>query len=167
MTKIADTVFKEVVNKGDLAVASLTSSDRVPVYDDSAGTWKMVPIDDFASDVETGDATAAEKNLLDVSAQTETLLVAGAVSVTKRLTNLSADSGAYAITLAAPDASMLGQVKIIQMTVAGNDITMALTNVQGGSAANTATFNAVNETLTLIAGANKWTVLNETGVTLS
>ena len=112
-------------------------------------------------------ATAAELNLLDVSAQTSTILVAGAISVTSRVTNLSAASGAYAVTLAAPDASMLGQVKVIQMTVAGNAITLALTNVQGGSAATTASFDAVNETLILVAGTNKWNVIKEVGVTLS
>ena len=112
-------------------------------------------------------ATAAELNLLDVSAQTSTILVAGAISVTSRVTNLSAASGAYAVTLAAPDASMLGQVKVIQMTVAGAAITLALTNVQGGSAATTASFDAVNETLILVAGTNKWNVIKEVGVTLS
>jgi len=112
-------------------------------------------------------ATATELNVLDVSAQTETILVAGAVSVTKRVTKLSAASGAYAVTLAAPSATMLGQIKIIEMTVAGNAITMALTEVLGGSAATTASFDGVNETLTLIAGTNKWIVLDEHGVTLS
>jgi len=112
-------------------------------------------------------STAAELNITDVSAQTETILVAGAVSVVKRITNLSAASGAYAVTLAAPNASMLGQIKVIQMTVAGNAITIALTQVLGGSAANTASFDGVNETLTLLAGVNKWIVLDEHGVTLS
>ena len=112
-------------------------------------------------------ATAAELNLLDASAQVETVLVAGAVSVVSRVTYLSAASGTYAVTLAAPDASMLGQVKVIEMTVAGNDITLALTEVQGGSAATTATFNAADETLTLVAGSLKWNVVGESGVTLS
>lgn len=114
-------------------------------------------------------ATGAEiNNLCDISANTETILVAGAVSVTKRITILNGVSGAYAVTLAAPDASMLGQVKIIQYAAgATNAITMALTNVQGGTAGTSASFNAVDETLVLVAGSNKWTVVGEAGVTLS
>jgi hypothetical protein len=53
------------------------------------------------------------------------------------------------------------------MTVAGNALTMALTEVQGGSAATTASFDAVGETLTLVAGTLKWNVIGESGVTLS
>ena len=112
-------------------------------------------------------ATASELNLLDVSAQSETITEAGAVSVVKRNTEIDSSGGAYAITLAAPDASMLGQVKVIEMTTAGNAVTMALTNVQGGSAATSASFDAVNETLILVAGTNKWNVVGEIGVTLS
>jgi hypothetical protein len=116
----------------------------------------------------TVGSTAAELNLLDLSAQTEAITVAGAVSVTKRYTTLNSTSGAYAVTLAAPDASMIGQVKVIEMTVdAGNNITLALTNVQGGSAATTATFADVNDVLVLVAGATKWHVIGESGVALS
>ena len=50
---------------------------------------------------------------------------------------------------------------------AGNAVTMALTNVQGGSAGSSASFDAVNETLILVAGTNKWNVIAEIGVTLS
>ena len=111
--------------------------------------------------------TTAELNVLDASANTETILVAGAINPATRITYLDATSGTYAVTLAAPDAAMLGQVKVIEMTVAGNDITLALTEVQGGSAATTATFNAANETLVLVAGSLKWNVVGESGVTLS
>jgi hypothetical protein len=44
---------------------------------------------------------------------------------------------------------------------------MALTNVQGGTASTTASFDAVNETLTLVAGTSKWTITGQAGVTLS
>lgn len=113
-------------------------------------------------------STPAELNLLDLTAQSETVLVAGAVSVVKRITTLSGASGAYAVTLDAPNATMLGQVKVIQyLTGSTNAITMALTNVIGGSAATTASFNAADETLVLVAGASKWIVVGEAGVTLS
>lgn len=112
-------------------------------------------------------ATAAELNIAaDASAQTETIDASGVVAATKRITKI-AGTGAGAVTLAAPDATMIGLVKIIEMTAANGAITLALTNVQGGSAATTASFDAVNETLVLIGGTNKWTVLKEVGVTLS
>jgi hypothetical protein len=175
MTKIADTQFTAINLKTALLVSAIAAGDLVPVYDATSNAWKVIDVNDLGSDAEVaaavlaanGATTAAEIGLLDLSAQTETILVTGAISITKRCTNLSAASGAYAVTLAAPDATMLGQVKVIQMTVAGNALTLALTNVQGGSAGTTASFDAVNETLVLLAGASKWTVLKEVGVTLS
>jgi hypothetical protein len=130
-----------------------------------------VPVIDISGNLYQGGtlitATAAEINLLDASAQVETILVAGAVNPASRITYLSAASGAYAVTLAAPDASMLGQVKVIEMTVAGAAITLALTEAQGGSAATTASFDAANETLSLVAGSLKWNVVGESGVSLT
>lgn len=112
-------------------------------------------------------ASAAQINTAaDVSSQTETVAAAGAVSVTKRITQLAL-SGAGAVTLAAPDASMLGTVKLITMTADNGDVTLALTNVNGGSAATTCTFNDVNDALVLIAGVNKWHVIAEAGVALT
>lgn len=175
MTKIADSMMVGLNTKAGLAVASIAASDKIPLYDDSAAAWKTIEAADMATKtyVNTvvtaalGDVNVTELGLLDLSAQTETILVAGAVSVTKRITKLSAASGAYAVTLAAPDASMLGQIKIIEMSVAGAAITMALTNVQGQSAGTEASFDATNEVLVLIAGVSKWTVLKEVGVTLA
>ena len=114
-------------------------------------------------------ATAAEIDLqADVSAQTETSTgTSGALSVTKRISNIDSTAGAGSRTLAAPDASMLGMVKIITMTVDGGDTTLALTNVTGGSAATTATFDAVNDTLVLVGGVSKWHVVGEAGVALT
>ena len=113
-------------------------------------------------------ATAAELNLNDLSAQTETITEAGAVSVVKKVTKITESVGTYAITLDVPNAAMLGQIKIIEMTA--NDsaaVTMALTNVVGGSQAASASFDAVGEALVLVAGVSKWIVLKEIGVTLS
>lgn len=109
-------------------------------------------------------STAAEIDVqCDVSAQTETIDSGVAVSVTKRITKIdNTVTGAGAITLAAPDATMLGMVKIIEMTVDGGDVTLALTNVDGGSAATTATFDAVGDALVLVAGVSKWHVCSET-----
>jgi hypothetical protein len=112
-------------------------------------------------------STQAELDLqCDVSAQTETVAAAGALSVTKRISNVAL-VGAGAVTLAAPSATMLGMVKIIQMTADNGDVTLALTNVQGQSSGTTATFNDVGDTLVLVAGTSKWNVCSEAGITLS
>ncbi len=113
-------------------------------------------------------STSTELNLLDLSAQTETIDSGVAVSVTKRITNIdNTTSGAGSITIAAPDATMLGQIKVIEMTVDAGDVIMALTNVQGGSAAALCTWANVGETLVLVAGTSKWNVVGESGVVLS
>lgn len=102
----------------------------------------------------------------DVSAYQESIILAGALSVTKVYSGLAIPSGG-AVTLAAPDASMLGQQKTIEMTTDGGDVTLALTNVVGGSAATTCTFNDVNDCLILVAKSNKWVVVKEQGVSMS
>jgi hypothetical protein len=73
------------------------------------------------------------------------------------------------VTLAAPTSAENGVVKTIEM-IAGdgtNTVTLALTNVVGGSASTTATFDAAGETLVLVARSAKWVVLQELGVTLT
>ncbi len=112
-------------------------------------------------------STQAEIDLqCDISLQTETIDASGVVSVTKRITNILS-TGAGAVTIAAPSATMIGQVKIIQMTGGEHDITLALTNVQGQSSGTTATFSDTNDTLVLVGGTNKWTVVGEAGIALS
>lgn len=101
--------------------------------------------------------------------RTQAITAAGAVTVdgtVNRVTVTNAVNGA--ITLAAPSTAMKGKLLTIEYIGSGtNDTTLALTNVQGGSAATTATFNAANETLILVGGELKWNVLKEVGVTLS
>jgi len=110
--------------------------------------------------------TTAELNTLDASANVETLIAAGAVSVT--LTNSKlALVGAGAVTLAAPGAAMLGRTKTIEMTVDNGDVTLALTNVLGGTAGTTATFSAIGQMLVLVGGATAWHVIAESGVALT
>jgi hypothetical protein len=106
-------------------------------------------------------------NVLEGNTPTEVIAQGDVVSVVKRYTKLT-QTGAGAITLAAPSAAMLGQVKVIEQVNGGTDaVTLSLANVQGGSAATTATFNATLETLILIGGVSKWHVVKEIGVTLS
>ena len=112
-------------------------------------------------------ATAAEINLNDLSAQTDTVTAAGATSVTKKVTELDSTIATFAATLDAPDSTMQGVVKIIEMTADNGDVTLALTNVQGQSAGTGATFTDIGDTLVLIGGTSKWNVIGEAGVTLA
>lgn len=112
--------------------------------------------------------TTAELNRLDDSAETETIDSGAAADETIFHTAIdNTTSGAGAITLAAPPATMLGKVKTIEMTVDNGDVTLALTNVTGGSAATTCTFSAVDQALVLVGGTNKWHVIAESGVALT
>ena len=98
----------------------------------------------------------------------QTITEAGAISLDANHVKITGpSSGTYAVTLAAPSRG--GQVMVIEMTATTgtNAVTLALTNVVGGSAATTATFNAAGETLTLISNSTKWVVLDEYGVTLA
>lgn len=99
----------------------------------------------------------------------QTLTAAGAISLTANHVVLTPpDTSSYAVTLAAPGDTPVGTVKIIEADSApGGDVTLALTNVVGQSSGTTATFNAANEVLVLVAADSKWVVVGEAGVTLS
>lgn len=112
-------------------------------------------------------ATAAEINSkCQNSVRTQTIAAAGALSVTIPQSNLAL-VGAGAVTLAAPTDN--GMIKVISMTTDNGDVTLALTNVVGGSAATTCTFNDVGDHLVLVSSvlAGKWIVLKEVGVAMS
>lgn len=111
------------------------------------------------------EGTTAQVSVGDV----QSLTGAAAIAVDGSVSVASIDSGgAYAITLAAPSAAMRGKLLTIEYSQGATDaVTLALTNVQGGSAATTATFNADNETLILVGGESKWNVVKEVGVTLT
>lgn len=102
-----------------------------------------------------------EGNVQDIDAAAAINLDANHVKVTGPATST------YAITLGVPRRG--GQVLVIEMvgTTDTNAVTLALTNVVGGSAATTATFNAAGEILTLVSAGSKWVVLDELGVTLA
>lgn len=112
--------------------------------------------------------TVAELNKLDDSTQTETITVAGAIDPNITNTNLDSTAGTFAATLAACPATMIGKIKTIRFAVDNGDVTLALTEIQGGTAATTATFADATDELILIGSAGgKWTVIKEFGVTLS
>lgn len=138
------------------------------------GTWKIdeVEVTSTAAELNTlggMTVTTLELNRLDDSAEIETIDSGVAVSTTKFNTNIdNTTTGAGAITLDVCPATMVGKIKTIRMEVDNGDVTLALTNVQGGTAATTATFDAVGEELILVGSAGgKWTVIKEFGVTLA
>lgn len=99
----------------------------------------------------------------------QAITAAGAISLTAGHVVLTPpDSSSYAVTLAAPGDVAPGSVMVIEADSApGGDVTLALTNVVGQSSGTTATFNAANEVLVLVAADSKWVVVGEAGVTLS
>jgi hypothetical protein len=113
------------------------------------------------------NATADELNSRsDDSAMIDSIAAAGAVSVSTAYTAVAL-VGTGAITLAAPSKPAF--IKVLKMTADNGDVTMSLANVVGGSAATTATFNDVGDTLVLVsdAASGKWVVIAEVGVVLS
>ena len=102
------------------------------------------------------------------SSKSQTITEADAISLAVNHVKITGPAtSTYAVTLAAP--SRAGQLLIIEMldTTATNAVTLALTNVVGGTQASTATFNAAAETLVLLSNSTKWVVIKEQGVTLS
>lgn len=138
----------------------------------NAGLTNLVPLDrltnleqivgNLLTDLPTGI------NIRSYLPGTESITAAGAASVTVPVTQLTGPAtSTYAITLAAPSAP--GIVKTITMiaTTGSDAVTLALTNVVGGSQATSASFDAAGETLILVSNATKWVVVKEYGVTLS
>jgi hypothetical protein len=152
---------------------SVPAGASATFYCDSIGHWYVAVATALSGVTTTSSSaelniltgatvTAAELNTAaDQSAQTELLVADGAVSVTKRITKIE-DTGTGSYTLAAPNAALLGMVKLIEMTADNGDITLALTNVDGAAGNTTATFNTVGQHVALVAGVSKWLYLNGT-----
>ena len=88
---------------------------------------------------------------------------ASALSVSKLVSYISASTG-QSRTLAAPTAD--GQLKMIEMTVHGGDVTLAGTNIWGQEAA-TGTFNAVGDSIVLLSLGGKWLLVASNSVTFA
>lgn len=90
------------------------------------------------------------------------------IKLDAEVVNLKANTASYAVTLSPP--TLAGKLKIIQMTerTAPRTVTMSLSNVIGGTAATTCTWDAANDILVLLSVNNsKWLVIKEHGVTLT
>lgn len=163
----AITVAEANVLDGATAGTQVASKAVVADANVNIGSTKITALYIGTSGSETQvTSTAAELNRLDDSAEIETI-TAGAVSTTKFNSKLEL-VGAGAVTLDVCPATMVGKIKTIRMSVDNGDVTLALTNVQGGTQATTATFDAVGEELILVGSSGgKWTVIKEFGVTLS
>lgn len=104
---------------------------------------------------------------------TESITGAGAIDLTRSRTTLAnATGGTYAVTLAAPTANLLGTDKDITFISGANTVTLALTNVVGGTASTTCTFSAAGGTLSLraiqtAASTYRWLVMKEYAVTMA
>lgn len=121
-------------------------------------------------------ATAAELNLLDLSALTETVTEATKVTgitAGSRVVKITGGTGFTGLVLPLPTAAEVGLIKQITLdTISSNSVAITIANIAIlGSAATTATFDAAGETLILIGGiygtTYRWFVVAECGVTLS
>ncbi len=97
------------------------------------------------------------------------LTAAAVINVDSTHVSLSttAAGSTYAVTLAAP--TIPGLIMMIEMIArnGAKNVTLSLTNVDGGSAATTCTWSGVGQKLLLMAGDSKWTVFKERGVALT
>ena len=113
------------------------------------------------------NANATEINRrVDDSAMVAIITAAGEINPLIGETSIAL-TGAGAVTLAAPSIPNFDLT--LTMTADNGDVTLALTNVVGGSAATTCTFNDVNDILVLKSNlaSGKWMVLKEIGVVLT
>lgn len=97
-------------------------------------------------------------------AEPETILVAGAISNSLPVSYLSGASGSYAVTLAAPDASMIGKTKLIEYTVGAGVVTLNATNIDDtGETAPTLdnTFSVVGQCIVLVGTSTKWLLISQ------
>lgn len=115
-------------------------------------------------------ATAAEINkAADVSSWTQAITEAGAITASGTIhhVTIAGGGGGYAVTLAAPGTA--GIVLCVEYLTGSTDaVTLAMTNIDGGSAATSISMNAAGEGVCFMSGALKWHVTSEFGgVTLS
>ncbi len=151
---------------------SANNPGKTTVYEEPAEGVK------HEKDVVLGDMSLQESDAVNVSGGSvvgatlagavQTITEAGAISLDANHVKITGPGAStYAVTLAAPSRG--DQVLVIEMvgTTATNAVTLALTNIVGGSGAASASFDAAGETLVLISNSSKWVVLKEQGVTLS
>jgi hypothetical protein len=121
-------------------------------------------------------STAAELNMLDLSAKTETVTEATkatGITAGSRLVKITGGTGFTGLVLPLPTAAELGMVKQITLdSISSSSVAITITNIAiHGTAATTATFDAAGETLVLIGAifgtTYRWMVVAECGVTLS
>lgn len=100
----------------------------------------------------------------------QTITAAGAIDPRASHVRITGPAtSTYAITLAAPGPTDGGRTMIIDMvsTTGSNTVTLALTNIIGGTAASTCTWNAARQSLTVMAQNDRWVVLKQQGVVLT
>lgn len=143
------------VDAGDMATQD---SSAVAI---TGGTMASVACTDIA--ITSGSVLGAT-----LAGKTQAITEAGAISIDANAVDITGPAtSTYAVTLAAPTRA--GQYMLVKMsgTTDTNAVTLALTNVAGGSASSSASFDAAGEYMVLLSCATKWNVVVEYGVTLS
>lgn len=159
------------INEGTFA-----SCDFVAVAGLTAAQEAAIPSAAQKAVLDALTATAAELNMLDLSAKTETVTEATkatGITAGSRVVKITGGTGFTGLVLPLPTAAEVGMVKQITLdTISSNSVAITIANIAiHGSAATTATFDAAGETLILIGGiygtTYRWFVVAECGVTLS
>lgn len=103
----------------------------------------------------------------DIANRTASYVTAGSsIPDYLRVAHVVGISGiSYGLTLPAPAAPGIDLI-IDMVSPNSGTVTIALTNVVGGTQSTTAKFSAANQALILRSATNKWVVIKEQGVTL-
>jgi hypothetical protein len=131
---------------------------------------ERLPTGQTALRVNNGDFGFDTTDGLKASSAVQAITAAGAVVPTSADVQITGPvTSTYAITLAAPGANDIGHMLILEMiaTTSTNAVTLALTNVAGGTAAASCSFSAAGHKLILVGCASKWEVIKQDGVTLT
>lgn len=101
------------------------------------------------------------------AAATLSNLVSATTPVT-RIT-LTTTGATYALTVDAPTAAQRGKIVILEMIARGGsfNVTAAATNMLGSGVSGTGTFDAVRDTLVMVALADRWLVVANNAVTFA
>ena len=140
----------------DAGSATFKDSSLIAGYHQTAGGGylALTPVstnntDFFETAIELDGNAGSVKIAGGIVGSVQTISGPGAIDVTSLHTEITT-TGADAYTLA---NGVVGQVKIISMVVDGGDATVTPTTLANGT---TITFDAVQDNVTLIYGANGW-----------